>query len=67
MAHIDYEPNWETGFFMQLWIMPVIEAMIAWSTSDVSAKQNDQVWVTITGCRTILRDLTNILAVRLGK
>ena len=37
VTHVEYEPNWETGFLMQLWMMPVIEAMIAWSTSDVSS------------------------------
>ena len=36
VTHIEYEPNWESGFLMQLWMMPVIEAMVSWCISDVS-------------------------------
>ena len=36
ITHVEYERNWETGFLMQLWMMPVIESMVTWATSDVS-------------------------------
>eukprot|EP00794_Sanderia_malayensis_P020331 gene20331-22331_t len=33
-SHVEYEPNWESGFLMQLWMMPVIEAVISWCLSN---------------------------------
>ncbi|XP_065059520.1 E3 ubiquitin-protein ligase UBR2-like [Rhopilema esculentum] len=56
VTHIEYEPNWETGFLMQLWMMPVIEAMIAWTTSDTEVFRQ-----VIEKCMEILLKLTPAL------
>ena len=39
VIHIEFEPNWESGFLLQFWMMPIIEAFLSWCCSDVSNRK----------------------------
>lgn len=52
-THIAYEPNWESGFNLQLWIIKLLELMLSWCCSDVEIFR-----ASISKCIKVLRSLT---------
>ena len=34
-SHVTYEPNWESGFNLQIYLVPIIEMLLHWTCTNV--------------------------------